>query len=160
VPWEKCATLSLGMTVPQTMQLRYGINKEVTETNTAEILATVKTTLDCGTPGKVVIERTDGSTFIASLVPNINGGLVISFEDITEYRRKEEKISHMAHYDALTDLPNRTLFYEKMDELLACVPQNGDFAVFSLDLDHFKSVNDTLGQRTCRVLTIMLAEKY
>jgi diguanylate cyclase (GGDEF)-like protein len=73
---------------------------------------------------------------------------VLTFEDITESRRAEQKISHMAHYDALTDLANRTFFYEKMDGLLARAPRGGSFAVFSLDLDRFKNVNDTLGHPT------------
>jgi diguanylate cyclase (GGDEF)-like protein len=73
------------------------------------------------------------------------GGFVITLEDTTEHRRTQDQISHMAHYDALTDLPNRAHFYEEMDGLLNRLPRNGAFAVLSLDLDHFKSVNDMLG---------------
>jgi diguanylate cyclase (GGDEF)-like protein len=96
-------------------------------------------------PGKIIFERTDESTFSASCAPMPDGGLVVTFEDITMSRRSEEKISHMAHYDALTDLPNRMVFYGRMDELLARAPHDRNFAVFSLDLDGFKSVNDSLG---------------
>jgi len=52
----------------------------------------------------------------------------------------------MAHHDALTDLPNRLLFHERLNELLARVRRQGEsLAVHCIDLDHFKSVNDTLG---------------
>jgi diguanylate cyclase (GGDEF)-like protein len=101
--------------------------------------------LERGKGGKNVFERSDGSTFSSALAPMPDGGFVVTFEDITEQRRSEEKIAHLAHYDVLTDLPNRVLFYEKLTELLARGPQGGSFAVFSLDLDHFKSVNDALG---------------
>ncbi len=74
------------------------------------------------------------------------GGWVATHEDITERQRAEARIAHMARHDALTDLPNRTLFREKMDEALTRLSRKGEgFAVFVFDLDQFKAVNDTLG---------------
>jgi diguanylate cyclase (GGDEF)-like protein len=74
------------------------------------------------------------------------GGWVATHEDITERQRAEARIAHMARHDALTDLANRTLFREKMDEALARLSRSGDgFSVFVFDLDLFKAVNDTLG---------------
>jgi diguanylate cyclase (GGDEF)-like protein/PAS domain S-box-containing protein len=144
LPWEKWKTACLGRTVPEAMRLAAEWTK-VTEKNQAQIIAALQSVLARQKPGQIVFERTDGSTFSSLAAPMANAGFVVTFEDITELRRSEEKITHMAHYDALTDLPNRVLFYEKLDELLARAPQHGGFAVFSLDLDHFKSVNDTLG---------------
>jgi diguanylate cyclase (GGDEF)-like protein/PAS domain S-box-containing protein len=63
-----------------------------------------------------------------------------------ESRVSEEKIRHLAHYDGLTSLPNRFLFNEYLDLALQNAQQNaGRFAVFFIDLDKFKEVNDTLG---------------
>jgi diguanylate cyclase (GGDEF)-like protein/PAS domain S-box-containing protein len=144
LPWEKWKAASLGATIQSTMRL---IRKwtNVTEKNRAQVMAEVRSLLERRKGGHIVFERTDGRTFSSLTAPMANGGFVVTFEDITEQRRTEAKISYMAHHDALTDLPNRVLFYEKLDELLARAPQTGSFAVFSMDLDHFKSVNDTLG---------------
>jgi diguanylate cyclase (GGDEF)-like protein len=81
-----------------------------------------------------------------SYEPMADGGCVMTFEDITEKRQNEEQIVHMAHHDALTGLPNRTMFHERMEkEVAAHIDQDVDLAVLCLDLDHFKEVNDTLG---------------
>ena len=134
----------MGTTITQTMQLRDDLSKNITK-NRAEILATVEEVLAHRTQGNVIAERADGQAIRCSFAPTDDGGVVGTFEDITESRRIEEKISHLARHDALTDLPNRVHFYEKMEGLLGSEPQKATFAVFSLDLDHFKSVNDTLG---------------
>jgi diguanylate cyclase (GGDEF)-like protein/PAS domain S-box-containing protein len=66
-------------------------------------------------------------------------------EDVTERKLAEKRIAHMAHHDALTDLPNRFLLRERLEQELIYVRRGGLLAVLYLDLDHFKSVNDTLG---------------
>ena len=73
------------------------------------------------------------------------GGFVATHEDVTERKRAEARIAYMAHHDALTGLPNRVLFREKIEDCLARVAAGQDFYVFCLDLDHFKDVNDALG---------------
>jgi diguanylate cyclase (GGDEF)-like protein/PAS domain S-box-containing protein len=66
--------------------------------------------------------------------------------DITQRKEAEQKLVHLAHYDALTGLPNRVLFYDRLKQGLAQARRNGwGMAVIFLDLDRFKNVNDTLG---------------
>jgi diguanylate cyclase (GGDEF)-like protein/PAS domain S-box-containing protein len=72
--------------------------------------------------------------------------LVGVIEDVTERVTNHERISHLAHHDALTDLPNRSAFNAELDERLERAQEaSTGFAVLSLDLDRFKEVNDVLG---------------
>ena len=78
--------------------------------------------------------------------PTDTGGKVVLYTDVTELKRRERHIEHIAHHDALTGLPNRVLFRKKLEEALdkAEIEQH-DVAVIYIDLDRFKAVNDTLG---------------
>jgi diguanylate cyclase (GGDEF)-like protein/PAS domain S-box-containing protein len=72
--------------------------------------------------------------------------LVGVIEDVTERKRADERILHLARHDALTGIANRTVLREKLDEASAGLRSGGEgFAVFILDLDGFKYVNDSLG---------------
>lgn len=78
--------------------------------------------------------------------PMLGGGAVVLLEDITERRRAEAKISHLARYDELTALPNRVSFRDEIERLLRLPQEVGCVsALLFVDLDQFKQVNDTLG---------------
>jgi diguanylate cyclase (GGDEF)-like protein len=77
---------------------------------------------------------------------------------VTEAYEAEARNAHMAHHDALTGLPNRVLFHERLDEALLHVRRDRDkLAVLYLDLDKFKNVNDTLGHAAGDKLLVAVA---
>lgn len=81
-------------------------------------------------------------------------------DDITAQKETAAHIQHMAHFDALTDLPNRALFHDRLHQMLAQAKREGKTcALMFLDLDRFKMVNDTLGHHIGDLLLQGVAER-
>jgi diguanylate cyclase (GGDEF)-like protein len=118
--------------------------------------------------------RKDGSrVWVAIAVSLVRGAsgepryFVSVIQDISEAKRaaaalreSEEQFRQLAHYDTLTNLPNRALFYDRLKQTLALAKRNSwTVGVMLADLDHFKSVNDTRGHAVGDKLLLQVAER-
>jgi diguanylate cyclase (GGDEF)-like protein len=87
----------------------------------------------------------DGRLIAITHQSTTDGGWVAIHEDITDRQKAEAHIVHMARHDHLTDLPNRVFFREELDKNLRSLRSGQKFAILCIDLDRFKSVNDSMG---------------
>jgi diguanylate cyclase (GGDEF)-like protein len=89
--------------------------------------------------------RPNGTVLEISTQALPDGGFVRTLTDITNRRRQEAQIIYLARHDSLTDLSNRAAFREELERAFAFISDSSNFALHLIDLDRFKSVNDTLG---------------
>lgn len=125
--------------------LRAHIRDRTPDGPTATFAAALGAAATAGMPAKLTCPLPDGRILGVAVEPVGAGDLVCTFEDETERRRAEALISHMAHHDALTGLPNRVLFDDTVRRLLASPDRDRHGALLLLDLDGFKQVNDVHG---------------
>jgi diguanylate cyclase (GGDEF)-like protein len=128
------------------------------------VWAKLRDTIDV--PIETTLRNASGDSIpVAIASRQVPGGIgtkrVLSFRDLRERKEAEEKIRHLARHDRLTQLVNLTTFHDRLEDAFKNQPEGSSFAILSIDLDHFKRVNDTLGhpvgdkllQRVASVLT-------
>jgi diguanylate cyclase (GGDEF)-like protein len=106
-----------------------------------------------------VVELEDGRTMTMTMMRLPDSGYVVTHEDITEKEAAARQIEHMAMHDSLTSLANRTLFRTRLSEETGRATEERPTALFFLDLDRFKVVNDTLGHPVGDALLVEVADR-
>jgi diguanylate cyclase (GGDEF)-like protein len=100
------------------------------------------------------------ATWLNIQVVKLGDGIAITSRDVTERKRLTDHVSYLAHYDQLTGLPNRTLLHDRLHQAIRRAQrQNQKVAVFMLDIDHFKRINDSLGHADGDDLLIAIGER-
>ena len=103
-------------------------------------------TVAAAKPSETIHRLRDGRYIAVMHQPTADGGWVTTHADITDRKKSEAKVEHMARHDALTGLGNRVTLTEGIEEASARFRQRGEtFSLLMLDLDQFKQVNDMMG---------------
>jgi diguanylate cyclase (GGDEF)-like protein/PAS domain S-box-containing protein len=131
----------------------------ISKENGEQAVADLDARLTGDSADDIDVELVKGRTLELTVQSMENGGMVLLVEDITERKVAEARINHLARFDALTGLPNRTVLRSRMDEALAQSHGDSMCAVHFIDLDQFKQVNDTLGHTRGDLLLVAVAER-
>jgi diguanylate cyclase (GGDEF)-like protein len=163
VPYERMYALTPELAQPGTpfgriLKHRIGVGLHAGD-GTDEYVRELLKTISDGRPAAKVRELNDGRVLAIKHQPMPDGGWVSTHEDITEYRRIEARIAHMAHHDVLTELPNRLMLRERLERALENAQDGKSLAVLCLGLDRFKDINDTLGHQGGDGLLKAVAER-
>ena len=122
--------------------------------------AKIRAAARSGEKMNVTIELQDGRVIEVVNQPTADGGWVATHEEITERKRSEARIAHLAHHDVLTGLPNRAAFNERFATILEQARKSGErFTLVCLDLDRFKFVNDLFGHAVGDALLCEVANR-
>jgi diguanylate cyclase (GGDEF)-like protein/PAS domain S-box-containing protein len=110
--------------------------------------------------GTLIVDFTEDCVLAISHRPTAEGGWVMTLEDITERRRAEERIAHMALHDELTGLPNRLHFNRRLDaDLQAAIRGGLRLGVVAVDLDRFQDINDNHGHAAGDKVLALLGQR-
>jgi diguanylate cyclase (GGDEF)-like protein/PAS domain S-box-containing protein len=128
--------------------LRHDLARTRDSASTAEIDDDLRAMAQLPVPARFEQPGAGGRILEVERNPMPGGGFVATSTDITERKRAEAQMLHLAQHDALTGLPNRLLFHDRLGLAMAhCRRKGGQLAVLLLDLDNFKEVNDAFGHR-------------
>jgi diguanylate cyclase (GGDEF)-like protein len=147
-----------GTTLKEIIDLRFAVGASPDMTRD-EYLASRDAIKSSREPRDTIVELKNGRVISIHRRPMPDGGSVATHEDITERREAEARLAYMARHDALTGLPNRVLLRERIVQEAAHGARGDSLAVFCLDLDHFKNVNDMFGHPVGDALLCAAAER-
>ncbi|MBB3963634.1 bifunctional diguanylate cyclase/phosphodiesterase [Rhizobium metallidurans] len=155
-------TIRPGMSYRQIIALGYEIHfsdPELVATRSSEHYDKLKRAFRLG-EHSIIHKIAHGRSIQLNLNELPDGGWVATYEDITERLLSEERIAFMARHDALTGLPNRSAFSERLSQDLAVAKRAGmQVAVIGIDLDKFKEINDQRGHSAGDQVLVTLSER-